>query len=436
MKNIVFAVFSLFLMMPAVMADCNTPVTISYVGNQEPDDNEFLYESEREYLLAKQGYTNSGKKNSGDGHAYECDMGKSGGCGRLDVVTMAPGHIFKGLVIDKEVKYQCKNPGIVDNRWVVVEDGVCHTKGFGDVAVGDCVPGDGGCKKLTDIECSGYNKTDTLGVEFKGVCFEGPLFKCVATKCRGGMTADKDGKCVGAAKSVEPTPPTNPEVPVKPVVGKCHPSVCTSELCKACCAKPSTETIWTPSVNKCVCVNGGDFVQEGGAWNCKASNNQLKYECDSLLMAKVASWKTKCADFADVLTDIATLETYCANTPAKDTFLRLYDELKGEVDTMCVGKEVLLIGEAQQKVQKAIGDLRAFVADLEVSKWKDAEGNFNTARLASDLTAGVVLGTAGALITSSVVKKNQVENGFEDISCTIGGQTVADWGDEFTVGVH
>ncbi len=55
MKNIVFAVFSLFLMMPAVMADCNTPVTISYVGNQEPDDDEFLYVSEREYLLANQG---------------------------------------------------------------------------------------------------------------------------------------------------------------------------------------------------------------------------------------------------------------------------------------------------------------------------------------------------------------------------------------------
>lgn len=90
MKNIVFAVFSLFLMMPAVMADCNTPVTISYVGNQEPDDNEFLYESEREYLLAKQGYTNSGKKNSGDGHAYECDFGRSGGCGHDDVVTMDP----------------------------------------------------------------------------------------------------------------------------------------------------------------------------------------------------------------------------------------------------------------------------------------------------------------------------------------------------------
>ncbi len=446
MKNIVFAVFSLFLMMPAVMADCNTPVTISYVGNQEPDDNEFLYVSEREYLLAKQGYTNSGKKNSGDGHAYECDMGKSGGCGRLDVVTMAPGHIFKGQVIDKEVKYQCKNPGIVDNRWVVVEDGVCHTKGFGDVAVGDCVPGDGGCKKLTDIDCSGYNKTDILGVEFKGVCFEGPLFKCVATKCRGGMTADANGICSGDVEKPDDKKDDkrDDKKDDRVVVGKCHPSVCTSELCKACCAKPSSETIWTPSIGKCLCVNGGNFVKEGNEYSCKISGvgeNPDKYVCDSALLGKLESWKTQCADFAEVLAEIKALEDYCGNVPDKEAFLRLYDDLSLLVKETCVAGDdssttIVLSGEASTRVEAALDSLRANVADLEVSKWKTEEGKFNTARLASDSIAGVVLGTAGGLITSSVVKKHQVEEGFEDLNCTIGGQTVAGWGDEFTVGIH
>ncbi|MDW3024493.1 MAG: OmpA family protein [Alphaproteobacteria bacterium] len=70
------------------------------------------------------------------------------------------------------------------------------------------------------------------------------------------------------------------------------------------------------------------------------------------------------------------------------------------------------------------------------SVWKDAEGNFNTARLASDGIAAVVLGTVGGLITSNVVKKNQVEDGFEDIKCTIGGQNVAQWGDQFRVGIQ
>ena len=54
--------------------------------------------------------------------------------------------------------------------------------------------------------------------------------------------------------------------------------------------------------------------------------------------------------------------------------------------------------------------------DAERSVWKNAQGEFNTARLASDSIAGVVLGTAGGLITSSVVKKNQIQEGFEDIA--------------------
>ena len=69
------------------------------------------------------------------------------------------------------------------------------------------------------------------------------------------------------------------------------------------------------------------------------------------------------------------------------------------------------------------------------SVWKNDDGKFNTARLASDSIAGVVLGTVGGVITSNIIKKNQIENGFEDLKCTIGGQTVASYGDEFTVGV-
>ena len=77
--------------------------------------------------------------------------------------------------------------------------------------------------------------------------------------------------------------------------------------------------------------------------------------------------------------------------------------------------------------------LDAETEKFERSKWRDAEGKFNTARLASDSIAAVVLGTAGGLISSKVIKKKQVENGFEDIKCTIGSQEVADWGDEFQV---
>ncbi|MBQ6736033.1 MAG: hypothetical protein IJQ90_00925 [Alphaproteobacteria bacterium] len=73
---------------------------------------------------------------------------------------------------------------------------------------------------------------------------------------------------------------------------------------------------------------------------------------------------------------------------------------------------------------------------LKVSAWRDAEGKFNTARLASDSIAGVVLGTVGGIVTSKLVKKNQLKRGFEDLSCNVGGQKVADYGDTFRVGLQ
>jgi len=98
----------------------------------------------------------------------------------------------------------------------------------------------------------------------------------------------------------------------------------------------------------------------------------------------------------------------------------------------------VLKGNAQtsaQRIRNIANNLRGLTGNLDVSVWKNKEGNFNTARLASDSIAGVVLGTAGGLITSHVIKKNQIKGGFEDIKCTIGGQVVAEYGDDFMVGM-
>ncbi|MBP3316195.1 MAG: carboxypeptidase regulatory-like domain-containing protein [Alphaproteobacteria bacterium] len=104
--------------------------------------------------------------------------------------------------------------------------------------------------------------------------------------------------------------------------------------------------------------------------------------------------------------------------------------------TACVETQDAKIRRRESAITGAVSTLDVALSDLAVSKWKTADGKFNTARLASDTIAGVVLGTAGGLITSHVVKKHQVEEGFEDIKCVIGGQSVAGWGDEFNVGVH
>lgn len=69
------------------------------------------------------------------------------------------------------------------------------------------------------------------------------------------------------------------------------------------------------------------------------------------------------------------------------------------------------------------------------NQWKNDQGKFNTARLASDSIAATVLGTVGGVVTSVVMKKAQAKKGFESMKCTINGQDVAGYGDEFSVQV-
>ena len=90
------------------------------------------------------------------------------------------------------------------------------------------------------------------------------------------------------------------------------------------------------------------------------------------------------------------------------------------------------------EIAKAKQTIDAFFANAKDNRsvWKNAEGKFNTARLASDITAGVVLGTVGGVVSGIIIKKNQVKKGFEALHCAVGGQTVADWGDEFSVGLR
>lgn len=92
--------------------------------------------------------------------------------------------------------------------------------------------------------------------------------------------------------------------------------------------------------------------------------------------------------------------------------------------------------ESERKILSAMSLLNAFVAATKESVWKDKDGKFNTARLASDTAAGVILGTAGGLISNKLIKKSQVKKGFENIGCYVAGQEVAAYGDEFTVGMN
>ena len=89
------------------------------------------------------------------------------------------------------------------------------------------------------------------------------------------------------------------------------------------------------------------------------------------------------------------------------------------------------INGARDRLQSVFNKIES-----DKSVWKNADGSFNTIRLASDLTAGVVLGTVGGVVSGVLIKKSQVEKGFDALHCTVGGQKVADWDDEFSVGLR
>ena len=141
-----------------------------------------------------------------------------------------------------------------------------------------------------------------------------------------------------------------------------------------------------------------------------------------------------------VKTDLQTAQKYCNNNTVNKILLQSqYNAIMSAINA-AVEKYPdlanLVNGNISIKilVQNIENSRQSLASDASV--WRTADGKFNVARLASDSIAGVVLGTAGGIITSNVVKKNQIKRGFDDVMCTVGGQSVADWGDEFRVGIR
>ena len=188
------------------------------------------------------------------------------------------------------------------------------------------------------------------------------------------------------------------------------------QACQAAAAKGQAQWQSYPSPGRCECKENG-YILNVDAGECKP--NEQRAICQPLMNANKARWDSVtgtcvCSQAGYELVGNACVETAAAATARKDK------EMKS----------------AKNKIEDIHSKLKRVQDGFKVSAWKNEEGKFNTARLASDSIAGVVLGTAGGLVTSKIVKKNQVENGFEDIQCTIGGQTVAQWGDDFSVGAQ
>ena len=259
------------------------------------------------------------------------------------------------------------------------------------------------------IECDrGYNGNEINGkfaydgkLHSIGHVIKGDVDKCVAecksegwyitlidqSSCESGYKPDDAKKaCIGEAKtptSKPVTPVVNPVIPNEPV--------------------PPIEIPDMPEL----------FI------------------CDADKVLDLESWRSQWRNDSEILLKIDYLLQYCNGNPQKNEFIQRYNEI-----TNLINKRKIAENASKGKITEIKGELDGMVSGLKQTVWRTKEGDFNAARLASDSIAGVVLGTAGGLITSKIVKKSQVKSGFEDIQCTIGGQNVADWHDEFTVGIQ
>lgn len=277
--------------------------------------------------------------------------------------------------------------------------------------------------------CSGWVKPDDgekvqFYADYDNYCW---TWECVDGKKRDGS------KCVGGTTPVDSCAKysANPEA-----YACCKNKNATwNEKTNKCdCKNSKAEWKWDAKTKKGICKvpGGGD---EGGKDDTTPDTTpETTKQCWYSFSADV-----RCANGAS----ISKASGFYVDTKAAtcEEFTKLYKDDQGFMMEMaekyCSQHPELPIID-DKAFNAAKDSINAFFnnAKSDASVWKNAEGKFNTARLASDLTAGVVLGTVGGVVSGVVIKKKQVEKGFDALHCTVGGQKVADWGDEFNIGLR
>ncbi len=188
--------------------------------------------------------------------------------------------------------------------------------------------------------------------------------------------------------------------------------VCTANAC---------ESGWTP-------ING--YCQEDKNTQTPQSENKNANLVSNIKTETKAGTKKPCTDLDNMDSNCKCIVVGTVERGGKCVCRDDNQEIK---NGKCEWTAKYVAG-LESDLDSKFNSLTATIGGFEKNVWRDENGEFNTARLASDSIAGVVLGTVGGIVTANLVKKAQVKQGFEDIGCYIGGQSVAGYGDEFNVG--
>ncbi len=483
--------FSLFLglclILPNVsMAACGTK-HVSYQGSQDPDDDEYVYQFWGTYQNAKSFYA---KKDydfdiTTSGMVWECDQEQ--GCRDGTWLLMNNNSTHKGVHKANPSLYRCDT---TPDKWVVHTLYDCYeqwgnktkpTQYWKKVAA---PKGTGAATRYPGAEFYEYNLT-----HYKLCVLRGDAVACARDKygiwngksCQCANTDNvirswntKTKKCDVISGS-EPAKTTTPAPAKKITTSTPAPAKKTSGGGagggnRSGGGGSSSNTDSQNCVNsggtwknrKCSCRDDAYLTQSADKKTCECTTGYERNAQNACvptgetsckgLGASVAKWENNKCVCVDTRQIYSLVTKNCVPNPKVADCDKVADAQWTNGECKCVkpgyelkdGKECVkgaaLVSseqkESRTKITSVYNKLNAMSDDFKVSVWKNADGNFNTARLASDSIAAVVLGTTGALVTSNIVKKNQVSGGFEDISCQVGGQTVAGWGDQFSVGIQ
>lgn len=412
--------------------------------------DEYLYPTVTDYDAVKSRVS---------GQVLECD---SNVCKDGTIVKLAPGHVFLRKDINEPRTYKCVlSTG--DDKWVDITDDCkdCDDKvkpqpqptPKPQPTPNDCP--DGTTRATKDITVIGVCTGELCTPIVKGYCYDTDFLKCMEAADRG-EPANWNGKsCNCGDRMVWDN--KNYKCIAKGDNG--GGKTTTKKTCKelyagyperiACC-EAGKDTKWVGSLKdgSCSCVDTSK------KWD------SAKKQC--ITPVQVVSDCIYNYDVTIVCDYGTTSKTYheTGSQPLKEsqldglgctefnvrfgTDIKKWQQLFGNLcddepssSTTTTVSEPSVVNPLDTKIKDAQRILEAFKVQAEKDKsvWKTAEGKFNTTRLASDITAGVVLGTVGGVVTGVVIKKNQVKKGFEALHCTVGGQKVAEWGDEFSVGL-
>lgn len=461
-KSLVFtALFGIFMAVPVLAANnhlCNR-------GNvdlrtKSADADEFLYETKPDY-------------NNRVG--YECDRLVSGStdyknskCGGDEIKIVKAGHVWGGAELNYGAVYDCQTNISKSDHWEAIF--VCPENN--NVVV------DGSkysCQGIVGKKCSQEDLDFTMATDgVYGKYTEGGLIWCLATKCKEnkilfmGSCYDKcekpnateaildvdeckalkcedgyrviGGDCVKTASDDNDKKQSdNVKATAKKVGDAC--SAADLQGRNAAAGKYINIGKGKVSCQATQCLSGAYMVYKDNAtqgWCVYPSKCPDGYTLNIIDGTKTDGKCNKVGGTSDEFVIITHDAPIGPELPDWDLELGATASSMSDED---IDRFAEYTGNAQAFIlEKRITDAAKSFNDattgMKQSKWRNKDGKFNTARLASDGVAGVVLGTTAGLITAHVVKKGQIKNGYEDIKCTIGGQEISDWGDELTVGVR